>query len=420
MIGIKYIIWVGLNKRSKDMKKIFNIGVIGLGCRGISVMKDVLLEMDNVNVVAVCDVYEDRCETASALVKERNDNTPVAFTDYHKMLENSKLDAVFIATSWQTHIEIAIAAMECGVPVASEVSAAFSVQECWDLVKTYERTKTPLMMMENCCYGRDEMMVMNMVKQGILGEIIHCAGGYHHDLRDEVCFGKEKRHYRLDHYMRRNCENYPTHELGPIAQILNINRGNRMLTVNSISSKSAGLQQFVQEKKADDTTLMNYPFAQGDVITTVIKCAGGQTITITLDTTLPRAYSRGFKVQGTKGMFMEDNRSIFLDGVHNEFDFKWKEQFNNVDTYREEYDHPVWKEYETEGVKKGHDGMDWLEFAAFFDALEHDKPMPIDIYDMASWLIISLLSEESIAMGGHPVPVPDFTNGKWLTRTPLF
>ncbi len=399
------------------MKDKFNIGVIGLGSRGTGVMKDVLLPMEN---VAICDIYEDRCEETVKLVEEQNQNKPRAFTCYHELFKGCELDAVYIATSWQTHIEISIAAMESGVAVASEVSASFSVQECWDLVKTYERTKTPIMMMENCCYGRDEMMAMHMVKQGVFGEIIHCGGGYHHDLREEVSFGKENRHYRIDHYMRRNCDNYPTHELGPIAQILNVNRGNRMLTLTSVASKSAGLHSYIKEKKTNDTKLLEYPFAQGDVITTVIKCAQGQTITMTLDTTLPRAYSRGFKVQGTKGMFMEDNRSIFIDGVHNEFDNEWQKQFNNIDTYRDEYDHPVWKEYEKDGIKNGHGGMDWLVFKAFFEALGKNEPMPIDIYDMASWLVVSLLSEESIAMGGQPVAVPDFTNGKWIAREVLF
>lgn len=398
------------------MKGKLKMAVVGLGGRGYAMLKDVLIPMGEAEIVAVCDLYEDRCDKAAELVKETCGNNPECFTDYHEMLNSKKLDAIYISTSWQTHIEIAIEAMYKEVAVASDVSGAFSINECWELVKAYEKTKTPCMLMENCCYGRDEMMVMNMVKQGIFGEVIHCGGGYHHDLRNEVAFGIENRHYRIDNYMRRNCENYPTHELGPIAQVLDINRGNRMLTVSSTASKSAGMHQYVADKKADDAVLKDWSFAQGDVVTTVIKCAAGQTITLTLDTTLPRAYSRGFKVQGTKAMYMEDNRTLFIDGEHNKYDFCWKEQFNNVDSYREQYDHPTWKKFIEQGVQGGHDGMDWLEFEAFFDALKNDKPMPIDVYDMASWLVISLLSEESIAMGGHPVAVPDFTNGKWMTR----
>ncbi len=398
------------------MEKKIKIGVVGLGGRGMSVLKDVILPMGEADVTAVCDLYHDRCEDAVKIIKEANGNDPKMFLDYNELLLEKELDAVYIATSWQTHIEIAIASMNAGIAVASDVSGAFSIDECWELVKTQQRTNVPCMLMENCCYGRDEMMVMNMVKQGVFGEVIHCGGGYHHDLREEIAFGRENRHYRLDNYMHRNCENYPTHEIGPIAQILNINRGNSMLTLTSTASKSAGLHQFIADKKPDDKELKEWNFAQGDVVTTVIKCAGGQTIILTLDTTLPRAYSRGFKVQGTKAMYMEDNRSLFIDGVHNKYDSVWKEQFNNVDEYREEYDHAIWKSFLQEGVKGGHDGMDWLEFKAFFDALKNNKPMPIDIYDMASWLVISVLSEQSIALGGQPVNIPDFTNGKWMTR----
>lgn len=400
------------------MDKIIKVAVIGLGGRGEMMISGVLLHMEDIEVTAVCDVYQDRIDKSLANIKEHSGKDATGYLCYKELLANINVDAVYISTSWQTHIEIAIEAMNAGIAVASDVSGACSIDECWELVKTYQRTKTPIMLMENCCYGQDELMVMNMVQKGELGEIIHCAGGYHHDLRDEVSFGVENRHYRLDHYKRRNCENYPTHELGPIAQILGINRGNKMLTLSSTASKSAGLAQFVKDKKSDDVTLNNYPFAQGDVVTTVIKCSGGQTITLTLDTTLPRAYSRGFKVQGTKGMFMEDNRSIFLDGVHNKYDFDWKSQFNNMDEYREEFEHPIWQDFLSKGVKGGHGGMDWLVCRAFFDALKTGAKMPIDVYDMAAWLVITELSEQSIALGGHPMAIPDFTNGKWLTRAP--
>ncbi len=401
------------------MKKQLKIGIIGVGGRGTAILEQVILPMEDINVIAVCDCYEDRCLNAIKLINEKNGNDAKMFLDYKELLQLKELDAIYIATSWQTHLEIAIAGMNAGISVASDVSGAYSLEECWELVKTSERTGVPCMLMENCCYGRDEMMVMNMVKQGVFGDVIHCGGGYHHDLREEISFGRENRHYRLDNYMNHNCENYPTHELGPIAQVLNINRSNRMLSLTSTASKSAGLHQYILDKKPDDNALNSWEFAQGDVVTTVIKCALGQTITLTLDTTLPRAYSRGFKVQGTKGMYMEDNRSIFIDGEHNKYDFNWKDQWNNVENYREKYDHPMWKKYLAEGVKGGHDGMDWLVFTEFFNAIKNDKPLPIDIYDMASWLIISLLSEQSIAMGGQPVSIPDFTNGKWLTRKPL-
>jgi hypothetical protein len=156
--------------------------------------------------------------------------------------------------------------------------------------------------------------------------------------------------------------------------------------------------------------------AKGDVVTTIIKCARGETIVLSLDTTLPQAYSRGFEVRGTKGMFFEDNRSIFLDAEHHKFEWNSNGLWGNADSYFEQYDHPIWKQYITEGIQGGHDGMDWLEFSAFFKAVREGSPVPIDVYDMASWMSISTLSEDSIAMGGAPVPVPDFTNGKWMIQ----
>ncbi|BFH60776.1 Gfo/Idh/MocA family protein [Paenibacillus azoreducens] len=397
------------------MDKI-RVGMIGLGARGMGLLKGVILHMKDVEVVAVCDKYEDRCDEAAGAVAETGIARPFATLDYRELLALKNIDAVVIGASWADHAEVAIAAMEAGIYTACEVGGAYSVQECWRLVETYERTRVPVMIMENCCYGRDEMMVLNMVKQGLFGEIVHCAGGYHHDLRDEIAYGRENRHYRLDNYIHRNCENYPTHEIGPIARVLNINHGNRMVSLVSMASKSKGMQEYIRNQKSNDTELMQTEFMQGDIVTTIIKCAHGETITITLDTTLPRYYSRGFTVRGTKGMYIEENQSIFMDGTHDELHFDWKEQWGNVEQFREQYDHPVWKKFMQEGVKGGHGGMDWLVFADFFDCVRKGTNTPLDVYDMATWMCISTLSEESIALGGHPVAIPDFTNGKWITR----
>lgn len=398
------------------MKDKLNIGIIGLGGRGYGLMDGVILHMDDIEIVGVCDTYRDRAQNAADKVEQVKGNKPFITQDYKELIASSEVEAVIVSSAWTGHIEIIIECMKAGKPVGTEVGGAYSIEECWQLIRAYEETGVPCMLLENCCYGREEMMAMNMVKQGIFGEIVHCSGGYQHDLREEIAFGNENRHYRLQNYIHRNCENYPTHELGPIAQILDINRGNRMISLVSMASKAKGLNEYIKNKKSDDEALMHTEFAQGDVVTTMIKCARGETIVLTLDTTLPRAYSRGFRVQGTKGMFMEDNMSLFIDGEHNEYDFKWKEQWNNIEVYREKYEHPVWKKFMQDGVKGGHGGMDWLVLRAFFDCVEKNEEMPIDVYDIAAWMAISALSEQSIAMGGQVVAIPDFTNGKWITR----
>ena len=390
------------------------IGFIGLGGRGASLLEHCVLPLCS-NVVAVCDLYEDRAQKGGEIVEKATGKKPLVTLDYKDVLNNKEVNTVIIATAWETHIEIAVAAMKAGKAVGLEVAGAYSVDDCYKLVDTYEETKMPFMLLENCCFGRREMMVLNMVEKGLLGEIVHCSGGYHHDLRSEVIGGREERHYRLRNYLTRNCENYPTHELGPIAKILNINNGNRMLTLTSVASKSSGLVDYVKKNKADDEFFKNKTFAQGDVVTTIIKCAGGETITLTLDTTLPCFYSRGFTVKGTKGMYQEATDSVFVDRPEDAaHDFDWrKECSGNAEKYEEEYDHPVWKKYIADGVQGGHDGMDYLEFSIFFDALKNNKPMPIDVYDAAAWMSITALSEISIAKGGAVVDIPDFTHGKW-------
>lgn len=396
------------------MKEI-KVGFIGIGSRGCSLLRDVVLAQGE-KVTAVCDIYRDRLEEGVKFVVDSGQEKPAAYLDYHQVIADENVNTVIIVTAWESHVDIAVEAMNAGKAVAMEVGGAYSLKQCYDLVDTYERTKTPFMFLENCCFGRREMMALNMVEKGLFGEVVHCAGGYQHDLRNEIAFGRENRHYRLRNYLNRNCENYPTHDLGPIARILKINHGNRMMHLSSVSSKAAGLHEYILSHKAEDETLKNARFAQGDIVTTVITCAGGETIVLTLDTTLPRYYSRNFTVRGTKGMYEEATDSIFLDREEDiAHDFDWRKKCNgNAEQYEEAYDHPVWKEYLERGVKGTHDGMDWLEFWTFFKALREGEPMPVDVYDAASWMAITQLSDMSIQKGGAVVDIPDFTNGKWM------
>ena len=397
------------------MGSVVKLGMIGLGARGKGLLETAYLEHPDAEFVAVCDRYEDRCLEAAGILEKRTGKRPKITADYRELLQMPEVDAVIICTSWDMHIEMCIAAMKAGKYAGCEVGGAYSIRECWTRVEAYEQTGIPVMFMENCVYGRDEMMVAHMAELGVLGEIVHCEGGYRHDLREEIAFGKENRHYRLANYTHRNTENYPTHELGPIARLLHINRGNRMLSLTSMSSRASGLREYIKQNKPEDAKLANTVFQQGDVVNTIIKCSNGETILLTLDTTLPRYYSRGFTVQGTKGMYSEDNGSIFLDGEEAAKDhFHWKKHWGNVEEYREAYEHPAWRKYLQDGVKKGHDGMDYLAFCDFIKCVQERTQAAIDVYDMASWMSISALAEQSIAMGGQPVAIPDFTNGKWM------
>ena len=394
------------------MKNI-NVAYIGYGERGRALLGLVLEQVDAIG--AVCDIYEDRAEACAKAVEESRGVRPAVYTDYKDAIADENVNVVMILTAWESHIPIALEAMRAGKAVALEVGGAYSVEDCWELVRTQESTGVPFMFLENCCFGRRELMIKNMVELGLFGRIVHCSGGYQHDLREEIAFGVENRHYRLRNYLSRNCENYPTHELGPIARILGINKGNRMVSLTSTASCAAGMHEYILANKSDDEALKNAEFAQGDVVTTVIKCARGETITLTLDTTLPRFYSRGFTVRGTKGMYEEATDSVFLDRQEDRaYDWSWvKNKVGNADEYAREYEHPIWKQFLEDGVRGGHGGMDYLELKAFFDALRADAPMPIDVYDAAAWMSITALSEISITNGSAPVEIPDFTSGRW-------
>ncbi len=403
------------------MKEKIKIGYIGLGRRGYGVMKGCISEMSDVEIVAICDPQEDRIERMKKLLAEKGRPEPYSTTDYKDILKMEEIDAVFIMTSWNSRIRLAIDAMYAGKYTAIEVGAAFDITECYELVDAYEKTGVPVMMLENCCYGRYEMAALRMIKEGLFGEIIHCDGAYSHYLMCADFFvgfdGKmDLKNYRLAEYQNRCLENYPTHEFGPISKCLNINKGNRVMTLSSFASKARGLETYMEShpEVVGNHPLLNQSFKQGDIVKTFLTCADGATICITLDTTLPRAfYSRGFTVRGTKGMCEESGGgryTYFLDGMEE------GKVFDNKDEMYEKYDHPLHREYEAQGTSGGHGGMDWLVCRAFIESVKNGTNTPIDAYDTATWLAIGPLSEQSIARGSQPVDFPDFTRGRWFRR----
>jgi predicted dehydrogenase len=327
---------------------------------------------------------------------------------------------------------MAIAAMKNGMHVGTEVPAALTVGDCWDLINVSERTGKLCMIMENVCYRRDVMAVLNMVQQGMFGELLHCQGGYQHDLRHVkfndginpygggVEFGEKgfsEAKWRTQHSVDRNGDLYPTHGLGPVSTMLDINRGNRMVHLTSTATQSRGLHKYIVDQGGPDHPNADVGFKCGDIVTTVIKCANGQTIMLSHDTNNPRPYSLNFRVQGTNGIWQKDAQSIYIEGKSPE-SHRWE----NEDVYLNKYDHPLWKRFSDADntiSHTGHGGMDFFIVRAFIEALKGADPV-IDVYDAVSMSVICPLSEKSIRLGSAAVKVPDFTRGKWKKNRPIF
>ncbi len=401
------------------MKNV-KMAVIGVGSRGSGLLKDILLNMPDVEVIGVCDNYQDRVDRAMAEVEKRSGKKPFGSVNHHDILAMEALDAVLVSTSWETHVEVAIDAMKKGIPTALEVGGAYSIEKLWEMVRLQENTGTPFMMMENCCFGKAELLGTSLLRNGLLGELVHAHGCYGHYLPEEIAGGNINRHYRLRNYLNRNCENYPTHELGPIAKALNINRGNQMVSLVSVASRSAGMKEFIKQNADKYPELVGKEFRQGDIVNTIITCADGSTISLRLDTTLPRSYAREFTLRGTLGLYEQDTNSVYLYGEREYWDTVdyYRDQINNAARFEKDYLPPVWQNISEQELAIGHGGMDGIEFRAFVDAVKNNTEMPIDVYDAAAWMSITALSAASIAAGGLPQAVPDFTGGLWTVRPP--
>lgn len=402
------------------------IGFIGLGQRGagygmedgsIGLLGNVLANTD-VLVSAICDVYSERLDFAKLKIINSGQPIPFVTTDYNKLI-TSGVDVVIVCTNWAMHVEVALACMKSGVPVAIEVGGTHNLEDLWLLVDCYETTKTPFMFLENCCYYKDELLATSLVRNGLLGKISYCQGAYCHDLRKEITeVGLIRNHYRLEEYKNYNCENYPTHELGPIIKLLGITRGNRFIKLVSMASKQQGLYEYINSH-AEVGSLKDTSFKQGDVVNTLIECENGETIMIKLDTTLPRLYDRNFTVSGTKGYYSQTTQSVILDGKFDHESTQYKDMFFSQEEYNE-YLPDDWKNITKEQLETGHGGMDYIMLKHFFDAVKTGKKdMPIDIYEACAMMCVTALSEQSILNGSIPVEVPDFTRGKYKDRTIL-
>ena len=420
---------------SASTKKVPNLrlGVIGTGLRG-QLMTNLCLLRNDVDIKAICDIDSEMINKTLNIIKKAGGKPPDVYKngqhDFLNLVQRDDLDAVYIATPWEWHHPMAVAAMKQGKHVGVECPAALKIKDLWDLVNVSEKEEKHCMLMENVCYRRDVMAVLNMVRSGLFGELLHCQGGYQHDLR-EVKFNNGKQPYgggfefnekgyseskwRTQHSVDRNGDLYPTHGIGPIHTMLDINRGNRFVHMTSTASQSRGLHKHIIDQGGNTHTIANVKFKLGDIVTSLIKCSNGQTVVLSHDTSSPRPYSLNFRVQGTEGLWMVDNNSIYVQGLSKE-EHRWESD----EAYLKQYDHPLWKKFEKRAAGSGHGGMDFFILNAFVEPLKKGLRPPLDVYDAASMSVISPLSEKSIKLGSAPVKFPDFTRGKWKKNKVIF
>jgi predicted dehydrogenase len=415
---------------TKNNKDKLRIGLIGVGLRGTNHLNNLLLR-DDVSIAAICDIDNVRIQLTQDIIKKKGQPTPKFFGkndyDYRNLLSLKEVDAVIISTPWLWHTRMAKDAMQAGKYTGVEVSAANTIEECWDLVNTHEQTGTHLMILENVNYRRDIMAVLNMVKQNVFGELVHFRCGYQHDLRfvklndGKSAYGKgvefgekgiSESKWRTQHSVSRNADVYPTHGVGPVATMCNINRGNRFSSITSNATKSIGLHNYIVKNGGKDHPNANVKFKQGDVITSTIETAMGETIIVTHDCNLPRPYSLGFRVQGSNGLWEVDGNRIYIEGISEPH--KW----DKATEWLEKYDHPLWKKYGEYAFGAGHGGMDFFVINAFVESAKQNIAPPLDVYDAAAWSVITPLSELSIENNGEPQNFPDFTRGLWIKRKP--
>ncbi len=405
------------------------VGYVGIGNQGSGHVRN-LLRIEGVEIKAVCDIREERTSWAQEQCKRAGKPIPTAYNrgpeDFKRMCDFEDLDLVYNATPWEWHVPISVKAMATGSHAASEVPGAITLEGCWEMVEISEKYKKHCCTMENCNYDRTELMFFNMVRQGLFGELLHAECGYLHDLRGWK-FGRAyyPHDWRLQYSIKRNADLYPTHGLGPVAQWMDITRGNKFEYMVSMSSPSLSLKLEAVRRYGKDHPLAKTDYALGDVISTLIKTHKGQTILVTHDTNSPRPYSRRILIQGTKGLARKyPEEKIYLEGISpphrwDEISSDYIGKDNHYTYYREQYKHPLLTSLEEKAEGAGHGGMDFIEDYRLIQCLREGKPTDSDVYEGATISAVVALSEKSIAERSASVEFPDFTRGKWKIRRPL-
>ena len=410
------------NFRCAPMKNGIRVGIVGIGARGIGAVNRLMM-VPGVTITAVCDIRGEYAEKGAKTVLDKTGVRPLVFSgsdvEYKRLCDSPQVDVVYNATSWTAHVPIAVYAMKTGKHVLVEVPSAMFLDECWEIVETAENAKVHCMQLENCCYGEEELLALNLCKLGMLGELLHGEGGYIHDRRWQIFNDAQWERWR-NHWNEKHTGNYySTHGLGPICMDMGINRGDRLDYLVSVDSHQAGYEAFARATLKADNPLRNERFAMADMNVTTIRTAKGRTIMLQHDVTSPRPYSRLNLIAGTKGVFrgyprldisLEADFPRTVDDCHHAFDDKKTAEI------RERYRHPLYKQV-GEIAKKvgGHGGMDFLMDLRWAYCLQQGLPLDTDVYDLASWCAVSELTEKSARNRSQTMDIPDFTRGVWKT-----
>jgi predicted dehydrogenase len=384
-----------------------------------------MMRIPNAEVVALCDLVPEKVSRVQEWFRSADLPVPTGYSgsheEYIRMIGEEDLDLVYTVTPWQYHAPICLEAMRNGANAATEIPMGIYLDELWEMVETAERTGRHCIMMENCCYDRMELMILNMVRQGLFGDLLHAECGYLHDLRalkTSPTYYEER--WRIYHSIARDADLYPCHGLGPIAQCMNINRGNQFDFLVSMSCNSGGIGAFAAAEYGPDHEWANQEYALGDVQNTLIRTVGGQTIIVTHDTNTPRPYSRKVLVQGTKGLVRKyPEQKIYVEGVSRPHQWEDLSDAETRDRWYAEWEHPLHTAIRESASGAGHGGMDYIEDYRLIQCLHEGTPMDMDVYDGAAWSAVVELSERSIARRSRSVDFPDFTRGAWREREPL-
>jgi predicted dehydrogenase len=393
-----------------EKRDVVRIAIIGTGLRGRSVLGE-YLNVPNVQITALCDIVEEKVMKAKAMVEKAGQKTPALFFkgEFETLVRRDDIDYVYIATPWEWHVPQSLAAMNNGKHCGTEVPAAYTVEDCWKLVDTSEKTRRHCMMLENCCYDYDEMMILNMIRAGVFGELVHGECAYNHDLREILFETRDEGLWRRRHHTLRDSNLYPTHGLGPMANYMNINRGDKFEYMVAMSSNHLGLESYRKEKLTADDPRQKEVYKCGDYNTNLIKTTKGRTILVQHNVSTPRPYDRINLIQGTKGIFRDYPSRIFLDGQEG------GHTFTPTDKYKAQYEHDLWrKEGETARKLGGHGGMDYLMCFRLVQCIREGLVPDMDVYDAAAWSVPGPLSEISVSKGSMPIKFPDFTRGLWM------